>query len=144
MGSSLKRDPEFPLPNHLGQFLWRNPKAFLSRPKNMVPPACPMSLFGSPPRGTCLIELTSKNQKDCLGPRIGSLYFDSPDAENYSEVLLKLFASNKLFINAPLLLCMLHTICTEKQFAKTALMLLAIYLSMYLWHLNVFIFNLHC
>ncbi|MEQ2173566.1 hypothetical protein GOODEAATRI_033347 [Goodea atripinnis] len=46
-----QRDPDFPLPSHLGQLLRGNPKAFSGQARNIVPPACPGSSSGPPPGG---------------------------------------------------------------------------------------------
>lgn len=53
-----------------------------------------------------------KESKSLAWSDDGSLNFDSPDAENYSIFVLKLFASNALFINLPPPLCMLYALCT--------------------------------
>ncbi|MEQ2204507.1 hypothetical protein XENOCAPTIV_014212 [Xenoophorus captivus] len=53
-----KRDPDFPLPSHLGHLIRDNPKAFLGQPRNNVPPACPRSSCGLLPGGTCPKHLT--------------------------------------------------------------------------------------
>ncbi|MED6242148.1 hypothetical protein ATANTOWER_000749 [Ataeniobius toweri] len=55
-----QRDPDFPLPSHLGQLVRGNPKASLGQPRNIVPPACPGSFSGPPPSETCPEHLTRK------------------------------------------------------------------------------------
>ncbi|MED6263793.1 Beta-catenin-like protein 1, partial [Characodon lateralis] len=55
-----QRDPDFPLPSHLGQLVQGNPKEFQGQPRNIVPPACPGSSSGPPPTGTCPEHLTGE------------------------------------------------------------------------------------
>ncbi|MEQ2292938.1 hypothetical protein AMECASPLE_027949 [Ameca splendens] len=38
---SQQRRPDVPLPRHLLQLLWGEPKAFPGQPRDIVPPACP-------------------------------------------------------------------------------------------------------
>ncbi|MEQ2305696.1 hypothetical protein AMECASPLE_000698 [Ameca splendens] len=52
-----QRDPDFPLPSHLGQLVRENPKTFSGQPRNIVPSACPASSFGPPPRRPFLLKL---------------------------------------------------------------------------------------
>ncbi|MEQ2290069.1 hypothetical protein AMECASPLE_039551 [Ameca splendens] len=55
-----QRCPDVPLPRHLLQLLWGEPKALPGPPRDIVPPACPGPSPGPPPGGTCLEGLMRK------------------------------------------------------------------------------------
>ncbi|MEQ2252927.1 hypothetical protein ILYODFUR_026849, partial [Ilyodon furcidens] len=99
-----QRDPDFPLPSHLGQLVRGNPKAFPGQPRNIVPPACPGSSSGPLPGGMCPEHLTreaSRRHPNQIPepPQLAPL--DMEKQRLYSESLLDDRASHHTLRESP-------------------------------------------
>uniref|UniRef100_A0A8C9U6H6 TBC1 domain family member 15 n=1 Tax=Scleropages formosus TaxID=113540 RepID=A0A8C9U6H6_SCLFO len=87
---SEQSTPDLPLPAHLLQFLWGNPKAFPGQPGDIVSPTCPGSAPRPPPSGTSPEHLpreASRRHPEQMPepPQLAPL--DAEEQRLYSELL---------------------------------------------------------